>query len=307
MAEKKQPINPAKLRLNELGIRWKQYSPEEDSAAYESCWLEIWTALYEIYHPYLKSEADFEAFHGLVEETKRNFDPAKGSLSSYFTTRLSLRTSTREKKEQADNPVLRLSGESSEEKEGENKPSGTEAVDLKAERSLRAVEDSDTQSAALLELCSQILHFSENHNKKNGNKTRRNYFELFYTSSVTSYIKMEEQQPRFRHPRDIVGAMKLPFLDYCLADRCRSVADIYWSDMKRYGDVAEELPPSKQDKPIPLPIPNPVGRYYLMRIEGVPSVSEATYSGQKSAYLKEMKERLQEQGLLTRSAKPTER
>lgn len=297
MAKKREPTNLAKIRLNELGKQWKLYSPVEDKAAYEARWLEIWTALFDIYYPYLQTEPQLNAFEKTLEQVREKFDADKGTLSAFFSTHLNWNTVDATKKEMKENPLDRI--------DGSPDPYGSETddVDQRITRdtaTLGGIDDVEGEflmNSALVELSGQILHFSENHGKKNGNPLRRNYFQLFYTSGVTSFVKMDKDAPSFQHQRDIEAAMKVPFVDYCMIQRCRTLFDIYEGDLKQYGAVVEGLPSDKQKSVIPLPVPDQVGRSYLKNVENL-SVSKSTYSEQKSAYKAEMKEMFELKGIL---------
>lgn len=142
---------------------------------------------------------------------------------------------------------------------------------------------------------------AEHHNKKNGTATRRNYYHLFYTSHLTSYIQMKDEPPAFQHPRDLLEAMKFAFVDFCLEEKeCRTIPDIWKSELKFYGEVVTLSQRQAQDQPderIPLPIPDKVGISYLERVEQR-SVTKGAYSQMKTNYTWEMQDALQAQDLM---------
>ena len=295
--QKKEPTNTAKIRLNELGAKWKQFSPITDKAAYEAYWLEIWQMLFEIYYPYLKTEADLNAFEKTIEKTRKSFDPAKGTLSSFFTTHLNYDRADAIEEELKWNPNERLdkcitpAGEDDDLLVSRN-----ESLAEKEETTgLSTVEDNLFFDSAFFELSSQIIHFTSNHNKKSGNATRRNYFQLFYTSGVINFVKMSDTIPLFQRRRDVEAALKMPFVHFCMEDNCITLTDIYNSQLKYYSEVVEAKETSHER--ISIPLKNEVGISYLKRVEGK-SVSKSTYSEQKSAYNAEMLEVLRSKNLI---------
>lgn len=294
MARKKEPVNEKKRQLNELGEQWKQYSPEMDSAAYEAHWLKIWAALFDAYYPYLRTEPELNAFDKTIQDTKKKFDPNQGTLSGFFTTHLNWAVKDMIEDELKWNPNDRIDPFPEEDDEG---GTGKQTVDSSGLDGLSEVENTELINAAMVELMGQILNFSQNHNKKNGNRERKNYFELFYTSGVTSFVKLEKELPEFQHQRDIEGAMKMPFVDFCMVQRCRTIPQIFFGDLKPYGAVVPTAAKERLEKPIPLPIPDGVSISYLQEVEDI-KISKSTYSEQKKGYKKEIKAVFAAKGIL---------
>ena len=116
-----------------------------------------------------------------------------------------------------------------------------------------------------------------------------------------SFVKGEESVPYFQHPRDLLAAMKFPFVDFCLEEpECRTIPDIWASELKRYAEVVtltEQQAQEKAEERIPLPIPDKVGLSYLERVEENP-VTKGAYSQKKSDYKQEMKQVLRAQDLI---------
>lgn len=140
---------------------------------------------------------------------------------------------------------------------------------------------------SLFELSAQILNFinTHNRNKKMNLSSKSNYFKLFYTSGVTSCIKMCNEPPSFQHERDILNVMKFPFVDFCLTKESRTVKEIHFNSLKTFAEVSEEINNHQQ---IPLPIPDSVGNSYLSKVENI-SISKSAYSQQKADYKKEFR------------------
>lgn len=87
--------------------------------------------------------------------------------------------------------------------------------------------------------------------------------------------------------------MKFPFVDFCLEEpECRTIPDIWESELKRYAEVVTLTKKQAQEKAeerIPLPIPDKVGLSYLERVERNP-VTKGAYSQKKNDYKQEMKQ-----------------
>ena len=81
--------------------------------------------------------------------------------------------------------------------------------------------------AQLYELASQILNFLESkqtssqNSKRNkrGVERRHLYYRLFYSSDIINYLKLTHNTSAFRHERDAMKAMHFAFTNFC-TDRC---------------------------------------------------------------------------------------
>lgn len=289
MATRNAPINPKKRKLNELGQQWNP-TEQQDAAAQQSLWMEIWQLIFDIYDPDLQTDEDYDAFLKVIDEVQRLFRPEKGSLSAFVSTRMQMRKLDLARKKK----LVEVSYDDEE--------SGLSMEVLGGvDRAFREVVEQADVENVLYELSAQILHFAEHHNKKTGSKARRNYYQLFYTSDLTSYIKEKGSPPVFQHPRDLMTAMKFAFVDFCLAEAaCRTIPAIWKSDLKPYQavvtatkrQVKEEL-----DGLIPLPIPDKVGISYLEREEQYP-VTKGAYSQMRSKYSEEMSEAILARGFV---------
>lgn len=280
--------NPKKIQLNRLGEQWRPTEAAQDEAVQRKLWVEIWELVLQIYYPYLKSEEELNAMGKVMDAVYEKFQPEKSSLSAYITKFYKLRRIDELRKDKL--KPLSLDWETEAE-------TAWIAMQGEEDAQLEAVVEQESFDAILYELSAQILHFAQRHGKKAGNDRRRNYYQLFYTSHLTSYIQMKDVAPIFQHPRDLLAAMKFAFVDFCLEEPdCRTIPAIWKGRLKPYGSVAA-VPREKQEQPIPLPIPDKVGLSYLERVEQCP-VSKGAYSQMKKHYAEEMEQALQAENLI---------
>ena len=272
----KKPLSIKKIRLNELGYEWVKLAEEGNEAAYNAKWYEIWQILFDVYYPYLKTEAQFIAFEKTITETKEKYNGAS-PLAAFFSSRLRFRTIDEDNKEK-ENPFERIS-DVFESDDGETKDNEIGITD----HHFRDIEGELAAAFAFYEIASVIIDFKKKDDapksKKFYNKEKRNYFRLFFTVSIMNFIHLSREEPPFQHRRDITRAMKGRFVNYCMVNECRNLSDIFYGDLKMLGEVVDDAG-KKADKPIDIPIPNSVGICYLGRIENN-NIAESTYSDQK--------------------------
>lgn len=326
MAKKNEPIE---RQLNALGKQWRPTEPGQDPAAQQELWDRIWELVYQYYYPkgtdaYSTVEADDLKLNGLVKAMDtiyRKFDPERGTLSATLQVLTKFRKTDeqrkafgrlkkdftiedeeeRERKAREEHPKPPVSLDAPSGQDGED---GGRMLSEEVGREDEAFEELEERAVihdAFYELSAQILNFAAHHNKKRGTETRKSYYQLFYTSGLMSFVKGEESVPYFQHPRDLLAAMKFPFVDFCLEEpECRTIPDIWASELKRYAAVVtltKQQAQEKAEERIPLPIPDKVGLSYLERVEENP-VTKGAYSQKKSDYKQEMKQVLRAQDLI---------
>ena len=329
MAKRNEPIDQRKIRLNELGKQWRPAEPSRDPAVQQEVWNQIWELVYQIYYPketdaHSTVQADDLELNGLakaMDTIYRTFDPEKGTLSAMLRALTEFRKADELRKELG---RLKKDYTSEDKEERERKareehrkppisldaPSGRDSEDDGSTMSeivgckgaeFEELEEREFINDVFYELSAQILNFAAHHNKKRGTKTRKSYYQLFYTSDLMSFVKGEKSVPYFQHPRDLLAAMKFPFVDFCLEEPvCRTIPDIWASALKRYAEVVtltKQQARNKAEERIPLPIPDKVGLSYLERVEDH-SVTKGAYSQKKTDYEQEMKQALRAQNLM---------
>lgn len=270
----------------------------------------------------VESQAFFDAMFGTKEEkcngVKDTYDPAKGLLSHYIPFVQKRRKVDIIRKMNGRNSVEEIDQgnipDHDQEKAKQKRQFPTliridstvkDKEKSKSETSMGHLIKDPTSSAGfdetneevfadqfLYELSSEIISFAENNRKGKRDLSTLNYYQLFYTSGITSYIKMTPELPKFQHERQMLSVMKMPFVDYCMTEKCRSFAQIYFGDMKRYAEVVDSVD-NKVDpsKPIPIPIPDVVGICYLKNKENR-TVPKGTYADNKKRYCNHMKSAL---------------
>ena len=78
--------------------------------------------------------------------------------------------------------------------------------------------------------------------KRDYTDDRKLYTKLFFTEAITRLVKTrddeDECEPFERHEREIMTSMELPFQDSYMADLCRTILEIWRTDLKpEYGVV----------------------------------------------------------------------
>ncbi len=329
MAKRNEPNDQRKRQLNELGKQWRPTEPGQDPAAQRELWNQICELAYQIYYPkgtdaYSTVEADDLELNGLVKALDtiyRKFDPEKGTLSATLQVLTEFRKKDeqrkafgrlkkdftiedeeeRERKAREEHPKPPISLDAPSGRDDEEEGSTLSEIVGRKGVEFEELEEREFINDAFYELSAQILNFAAHHNKKQGTETRKSYYQLFYTSEFMSFVKEEKSVPYFQHPRDLLAAMKFPFVDFCLEEpECRTIPDIWESELKRYAEVVTLTKKQAQEKAeerIPLPIPDKVGLSYLERVEENP-VTKGAYSQKKNDYKQEMKQALRAQDLI---------
>lgn len=326
MAKRNEPIE---RQLNALGKQWRPTEPGQDPAAQRELWNQICELAYQIYYPkgtdaYSTVQADDLELNGLVKALDtiyRKFDPEKGALSATLKVLTEFRKKDeqrkafgrlkkdftiedeeeRERKAREEHPKPPISLDAPSGRDDEEEGSTLSEIVGRKGVEFEELEEREFINDAVYELSAQILNFAAHHNKKQGTETRKSYYQLFYTSEFMSFVKEEKSVPYFQHPRDLLAAMKFPFVDFCLEEpECRTIPDIWESELKRYAEVVTLTKKQAQEKAeerIPLPIPDKVGLSYLERVEER-SVTKGAYSQMKNNYVQEMEQALQARDLI---------
>lgn len=138
--------------------------------------------------------------------------------------------------------------------------------------------------AEVCALIAAMLELPQRLQGRANNLTRHNYFRMFYTDGVvTSLRNCPVREILRKRQRDMLAAMKLEFLDYFMAEQCRTVDRIADSPLKAYGELVEGREMEETD----LPLPGDVYVSYLDRVEHT-KVGLSAVSQQKRAYQQEV-------------------
>lgn len=103
------------------------------------------------------------------------------------------------------------------------------------------------------------------------------YYRVLFTSDMM-YI-LQQGTLRFAHERDLQRSMQFLFVNFCLHPQCHNLRDISYAQPKTYGEVLENPPETKRDKPLTLPTRSAVNAEYLSRFE-LKSKAKSTISDQ---------------------------
>lgn len=226
------------MRLNEAVREWKRLGAA-DEARRDALWGDIFLLAFEMF------DDGSERFLSVFQETLMNYSLEKGPFSNYFSFVYS-----RRKKDAFDDVLSR-----SEQIDSFDKPVGEdESTTLQDRCAAPDAEQPEARYAAeapLEELTAQILNFAQRHQGQASNERRREWFRLFYTEDMTESLKLVALS--FMHERDVFEAMKLPYLDFYMAERCRSMAKITETPLKPYSAVVPERKDVDTETPVPLP------------------------------------------------------
>lgn len=315
--KKKEPSDPKKKELNELGKRWNptnQQVPELEEAnrltekERLALKVSIWELAFHIYYlpikdeyigehakypqlsPSVLADAKRNAVFKVIDEAIRGFKPwneekaCYNLLSGFITSRIGLRWNDILEKEVGG--TLSLDDDTRNE-DGKGTLESIIGEDDKELEDYRRL-DLDTD---LLELSSMIFGFTERVNKKGEtkvNEIRRNHYRLMFTNDVVYHLKNTARIRKIKHERDICVRMKASYLHYIMSERCKNLHDVYVNKLKKYGKVVKVEKNSRYrgDEEIPLPIPNLVPATYLNKTGANSSVSaaETAYSTNLQRY-----------------------
>ena len=288
--------------LDRLGQDWCNLPQNNAEAARQALLIEIFTCIYELFRNVRAKDGSplTDALTNFFRFDWPKFDAKCGSLSSFAKVRLqyrlkddnlkdfdgtwATRTSDRTGREtmvkqrhvSMDAPM----GEDSEETIGSQIPGRTPTD----EEVHRRVEMDDK----LLDLLSQMLNMNEHLTGRARNRTKENYYRLFFTDNAVLALQTGCAGVYLQHERDLFTAMKLTFLDYLLLQMCRTAAEISRSDLKPYGELVEG---QSMEEPPKQPLPLDVFSAYLLRIEQT-RAGRSAISMQRKEYEKFVKEHL---------------
>ena len=106
------------------------------------------------------------------------------------------------------------------------------------------------------------------------------FYRVIYTADIISAEKgLAAKLFQFQHQRMIDEELSGGFVDYCMADKCEGIKDIYYTALKLYGEVVADTGMYQEDEPIPLPMEDKVGVAFL-------KTSKGNYSKHHSEYKK---------------------
>ena len=249
------------------------------SAACESLRRELFLRLYEhimkaeqqmnrAMAPSQKVDDLYDVFYKFFEEEMWKYDPQKKEgFVTFFNARMSAREKDAYRRRQK-RATLSLDAPIGED---EDTAYGDTLVDERD--AIGRWEEYIRISDEVLKLGTLVLGMKE---RKNG--TRKTFFRMFFTDSITTMLKHVPDDSLAevfgRRERDLFRAMQVEFLDYYMAEVCRAVKTVIDTPLKPYGALVEGKP---MDRQVKLPLPNDVFSTYM-------DVGENYIAQQKTEY-----------------------
>ena len=130
-----------------------------------------------------------------------------------------------------------------------------------------------------------MLELPERLHGRANNPTRHNYFRMFFTNDIVTYLQSGPSVKEFqRRERDLFATMKLDFLDFFMREECRTVPAVSCCPLKLYGELVE----GKAMEEAELPLHSDVYISYLDRVEHT-KVGHSAVSQQRTAYKDELR------------------
>ena len=273
MAKRDEIRREKEKRFDEVARRWKTEAAE-NQAVREALRNELFALGFELYDD--KSDAFITTF---VNFFQTKYDPQKGEASHYFSRAMSRR------KHDDKNKKTRETGLETTAEDGETvENAGLVKAEVEAWENGGSVEAGVDADDTLVSLLSLILTLPERLKGRANNPKKITYYRMFFTDGVVAAVHGMPQRSELwryaRHERDLFRALQIRFLDYFMQERCRTVADISDSEVKRYGELVDGAPMEHPGHPLP----NDVYRAYLNRCEGYDIAADASVSNQRTEY-----------------------
>lgn len=275
--------------LDRLGREWGSIKAEDDGIRRKTQ-EDIFCTACEMY------PQNTDEISTVFMEDWSKFDPSKGSLSGFFAARIKWRKEDMQRWERSERRAMEtdpLTGEKKwmyrsavvqgPETDMEN---GVSPWDT-AQASLRQGNDGNTEedvfwvNEKLLQIMIMVMELSSRLTGQANNADRQEYYRMFFTDNVTTCLHEWAFPALFRkRERDLFQAMEVRFLDYFMAEQCRTAAAIQQCGLKKYGQLVQG---ESMEEETTLPLPNNVFTTYLERILGKKAGVSAV-SNQKKAY-----------------------
>lgn len=285
--------------LDRLGVAWARLGPEDEGVR-SKMQEEIFCMACELYY-----NCTDEITTVFLNDWPK-FDPEKGSLSGFFAARINLRGKDTNRWNRSERQVWETDPVTGKKKrvyrsaivqEGDSSEDGGSSLQdaVQADRWTESGGNFSTGSQddperrvrldeTTYELIIAMLELPRRLQGRANNPTRLNYFRLFFTNGVATYLHHALSPEEFqKRERDLFAVLKLEFLDYFMANLCRTAADICYSPLKPYGALVQGKP---MDKETELPLPDKVYISYLDRVEDQEAVKPSAIDGQRKEYKK---------------------
>ena len=285
-------------RLDKLGLEWYEASQTGNRVEKEFLQTKIFTVLFnDFFHEDEKREnkkgkeykenellnatgefflSDLDKFKPVVNEKETRF-------SSFLLSRLNYTKKDiwREDYEIKKNDDYALRLDKIYEENKESGAGGSTLVEAGKKTNLKNPMDICIDDKSMYEMLMLIAKLQQSLKGRQNNEAKKNYFRLFSTENITYGVRISPGNSAIKkHERDIFDALKKSFLDYYMREKCNTIEEIEYSEMKRYDEVEEG---STDQREVEFPFSNKLYITYLDRIENN-KIKDAAISMQHTSY-----------------------
>ena len=275
-------------RLDAYGIKW---SKEKDTMSQEekrNLFIMITNEAFQLFAPNRFNESGEVEANALTQDALAdvlmrdvfdNFDLEKSSemqLSRYISSRINPRKIDIYRSENG-RPSKKKSDESDDDQPVKYNPRNVISLDTPIDEDGELVlGDTIADESGEMEMLEASINITDMfetivsalRTQRMRGKTME-YYRVMYTADIIyAEKKLAARLFSFQHERMIDEELSGGFVDYCMADKCEGVEDIYYVALKLYGEVVEDTGAFEKDEPIPLPMEDKVGVSYLKTSKG---------------------------------------
>ncbi|WP_031556044.1 hypothetical protein [Oribacterium sp. FC2011] len=142
----------------------------------------------------------------------------------------------------------------------------------------------------LLHAVTIMLSLEDYLSGKSKNEKSMMYKRMFHTEAVSILCHEGVIDEEYQHERELIDSLKHEFLDYYTLDKCREIAAILRSPLKKLCDISDEDPEDVSEAKLPLK--QGVIKTYLKKYEGM-DVSDGAISQQRAKFYEFYKENIE--------------
>ena len=282
----------AYAELDRLG-RQKPPHTQEDEAAYRKWRDQVWLLAFgDADLRAAGAQAVCDALNDVLIKELPKFDPQRGDLGKFLGARIADRQKTKQKKTQTEqNRTVSIEPPRDPEEGGTPGPGATLADGRETPE--QAAEGVEAYQRAPLVMAAQIQNFLASKGRAN-NPRRRLYYRMWYTEKLKRVAEsmgtgraLEALQS---NEQVLLNAVHIPYLDFFTAEDCRTIQRLAAAALclRASGEALAW----NSDGWLPARVP----AEYLRTVEGIPA-SGSTISEQRSAYRRDLEQRLGQEGL----------
>ena len=278
-------------RLDQLGRQWGDLELEGNEARKQALEMEIFGLIFEIWDGNKERDALGRFFE--KDWSRQGFQASQSTLSDFVKNRMIYRVKDEKAEGAAGTRKVVNPNTGKQERvlyhhdsldtpvggEGDG-DSVTTVGDLTPDQRCETAQQELELDAWTVQLLTIMLQLPQRLQARARNPVRENYYRLFFTDGFANFIQKERSlENRDFHERDVFAVMKLPFLDYFLTARCRTLAELTDCPSKLYGQLVEGRPMEDCKRPFP----SDVYSTYLKQVEDY-KASASAISQQWTSY-----------------------